>query len=88
MTNLNSQDWVANAARPNAALYVPCDMTKPEQVERLVARAVETFGHIDCVINNAGWHPPHKTIDDFSIDEFRALIDLNLIGVFAACKYA
>ncbi len=77
-----------NAARPNAALYVPCDMTKPDQIERLIASTVGKFGRIDCLINNAGWHPPHKTIDDFSIDEFRALIDLNLIGVFAACKYA
>ncbi|MEI6233694.1 MAG: SDR family oxidoreductase [Planctomycetota bacterium] len=77
-----------NAARPNSALYVPCNMTKPEQIENFVARAVEKFGRIDCLINNAGWHPPHKTIDGFLIDDFRALIDLNVIGVFAACKYA
>ncbi len=77
-----------NAGRAKSALYVPCDMTKPEQVERLMARSVEAFGRIDCVINNAGWHPPHRTIDGFSIEEFRALNDLNVIGVFAACKYA
>ena len=77
-----------NAARSGSARYVPCDMTRPEQIENLVARAVETFGRIDCLINNAGWHPPHKTIDGFSIDEFRSLLDLNVIGVFAACKFA
>jgi NAD(P)-dependent dehydrogenase (short-subunit alcohol dehydrogenase family) len=77
-----------NSARANSALYVPCDMTKPAQIENLIARTVEAFGRIDCLINNAGWHPPHKTIDGFSIDEFRTLIDLNVIGVFAACKFA
>lgn len=77
-----------NGALSHESMYVPCDMTKPEQIERFIASAVGKFGRIDCLINNAGWHPPHKTIDDFSIDEFRALIDLNLIGVFAVCKYA
>jgi NAD(P)-dependent dehydrogenase (short-subunit alcohol dehydrogenase family) len=63
-------------------------MTRPGQVEQLIGRTIERFGRIDCLINNAGWHPPYKPIDDFSIDEFRALIDLNVIGVFAACKFA
>src|SRR4051794_19056392 len=74
-----------NAARVNSARYIQCDMTKPEQIEALVARAMESFGRIDCLINNAGEHPPHKPIDDFSVDEFRALLELNLVGVFAAC---
>jgi NAD(P)-dependent dehydrogenase (short-subunit alcohol dehydrogenase family) len=39
-------------------------------------------------INNAGWHPPHKPIDDFPEDEFRELIELNLVSVFTACKAA
>ncbi|HLX60455.1 MAG TPA: SDR family oxidoreductase [Planctomycetota bacterium] len=76
------------ATATGRVLYAAADMTQTNQVENLVARTVEKFGRIDCLINNAGWHPPHKPIDDFSIDEFRALIDLNVIGVFAACKYA
>lgn len=77
-----------NGSSPGKALYIACDMTRPEQVENLIARTVERFRRIDCLINNAGWHPPYKPIDDFSIEEFRALLDLNLVGVFAACKYA
>jgi len=77
-----------NAARADACLYVQCDITKPEQIQALIARTVEKYGRIDCLINNAGAHPPHKSIDEFSVDEFRALLDLNLIGAFAACKFA
>jgi NAD(P)-dependent dehydrogenase (short-subunit alcohol dehydrogenase family) len=39
-------------------------------------------------VNNAGWHPAHKSIDGFSIEEFRALLQLNVISIFAACKFA
>src|SRR6185503_14724284 len=42
----------------------------------------------DCLINNAGWHPPHKPIDDFSVEEFGDLINLNLVSIFTACKFA
>jgi NAD(P)-dependent dehydrogenase (short-subunit alcohol dehydrogenase family) len=70
------------------ASFVYCDVRKTEDVRNLIETAVSSHGRIDCLINNAGWHPPHKPIDDFSIDEFRELIDLNLVSVFAACKLA
>ena len=46
------------------------------------------YGRLDCLINNAGWHPDHRPIDDFSVEEFEALLRLNLVSYFAACKYA
>src|SRR5436190_17543167 len=49
---------------------------------------VNKYNRLDCLINNAGWHPPHKPIDDFSIQDFRDLLELNLVSVFAACKFA
>ena len=39
-------------------------------------------------MNNAGWHPPHRPIDDFSVEEFRAILELNVVSVFVACKAA
>jgi NAD(P)-dependent dehydrogenase (short-subunit alcohol dehydrogenase family) len=73
---------------PGEARFVKCDVTKVDDIRHLIDQTVAWYGRIDCLINNAGWHPPHKPIDDFSIDEFRALLDLNLISVFAACKLA
>jgi NAD(P)-dependent dehydrogenase (short-subunit alcohol dehydrogenase family) len=77
-----------NAAGPGSAHFVRADMTRVEDIRRLVDATVERFGRIDCLINNAGWHPPHKPIDDFSIEDFRTLLDLNLVSYFAACKFA
>lgn len=70
------------------AHFVKCDVSKTNEIEILIASTVDKYGSIDCLINNAGWHPPHKPIDDFSIEEFRELLDLNLVSIFAACKFA
>lgn len=68
--------------------FIPCDVSEVDQVRSLVNSTVERFGRIDCLINNAGWHPPHLPIDDFSVQDFRDLLDLNLVSIFAACKFA
>ena len=70
------------------AQFVKCDVSRPEEIENLTGLTVAKYGRIDCLINNAGWHPPHKPIDDFSIEEFRDLLDLNLVSMFVACKFA
>ena len=70
------------------AYFIKCDVSKTREIENLIARTVEKYGRIDCLINNAGWHPPHKPIDDFSVEEFRDLLDLNLVSIFSACKFA
>src|SRR5262245_5643555 len=49
-----------DAAGPGRAAFIRCDVSKVEQVEHLVDETVRRFGRIDCLINNAGWHPPHK----------------------------
>jgi NAD(P)-dependent dehydrogenase (short-subunit alcohol dehydrogenase family) len=77
-----------DARGPGEAHFIPADVSRVEEIERLIATAVERYGRLDCLINNAGWHPPHKPIDGFSVEEFRALLDLNLVSVFAACKFA
>lgn len=70
------------------AYFFKCDVSNTDEIRNLIDSAVDKCGRIDCLINNAGWHPPHKPIDDFSIDEFRDLLDLNLVSYFAACKFA
>ena len=77
-----------NATGPGRAVFVRADVSRIDDIRWLVDTAVERFGRIDCLINNAGWHPPHKPIDDFSGEDFRALLDLNLVSCFAGCKFA
>jgi NAD(P)-dependent dehydrogenase (short-subunit alcohol dehydrogenase family) len=76
------------ATGPGRARFVPCDVTSDDDRKRLVAEAVAADGRLDCLVNNAGWHPPHKPIDDFTIDEFRRLLELNVVSVFALCQLA
>jgi NAD(P)-dependent dehydrogenase (short-subunit alcohol dehydrogenase family) len=84
----NSAVAALNALGRGEAHFIRADMSVPEEVEQLIRATVSRFGRIDCLVNNAGWHPPHKPIDDFSIRDFQELINLNLLGMFAACKFA
>ena len=77
-----------NGAGPGAAHFVRADVSRVDDIRRVIDLAVAKFGRIDCLINNAGWHPAHRRIDDFSVDDFRSLLDLNLVSYFAACKFA
>lgn len=76
------------AQDPGDACFTYCDVRKNEDIQNLIETTISSYGKIDCLINNAGWHPPHKPIDDFSVPEFRDLIELNLVSVFTACKLA
>ncbi len=78
----------ANAKGPGRAEFVRCDVSKEAEVRALVAGAVARHGRLDCLINNAGWHPPHKPIDAFTAQEFRDLLELNLVSMFVACQAA
>ena len=77
-----------NRRGPGSAHFIRADVSRTDDIRRLIEFAAQQFGRIDCLINNAGWHPPHKPIDDFSIQDFRSLVELNLVSYFAACKYA
>lgn len=77
-----------NSKNNREAFFVKCDVSKTEEIKNLIAQTIEKYGQIDCLINNAGWHPPHKPIDNFTETDFRELLDLNLVSIFSACKYA
>jgi NAD(P)-dependent dehydrogenase (short-subunit alcohol dehydrogenase family) len=77
-----------SAKGPGEAHFVRGDVSKVDDLRALVEGAGQRFGRIDCLINNAGWHPPARPIDDFTVEEFRELLDLNLVSIFAACKLA
>lgn len=73
---------------PGRAIYIQCDVSRHEQIKPAIDRAVDEFGRLDCIINNAGWHPPATSIDNTSVDDLQALLNLNTIGTFAGAKYA
>jgi NADP-dependent 3-hydroxy acid dehydrogenase YdfG len=62
------------------AIAVKTDVTDRNQVKRLVDKAVETYGRIDVIINDAGLMP-QSPLDRLKIDEWDRMIDVNLKGV-------
>jgi NAD(P)-dependent dehydrogenase (short-subunit alcohol dehydrogenase family) len=74
------------ARGPGEAVFFACDVSKEAERRALVDFTLKRYGRLDCLVNNAGWHPPHKPIDDFTVQEFRDLLELNLVSVFDLCK--
>jgi NAD(P)-dependent dehydrogenase (short-subunit alcohol dehydrogenase family) len=57
-------------AKAGEAQFVTCDVSDVEAIRELIDSTVARYGRLDCLVNNAGWHPPHKPIDDFSWKNF------------------
>src|SRR3982751_5464340 len=64
-----------------------CDVRVYEECEALVAHAVEEFGGVDVLVNNAGIGL-FKTVEETTPEEFRAVLETNLFGVFYCCHAA
>ena len=62
------------------ALALQTDVTDADQVKHLVEAAVQTYGHIDVMLNNAGLMP-HSPLERLKIDDWNRTIDVNLKGV-------
>jgi NAD(P)-dependent dehydrogenase (short-subunit alcohol dehydrogenase family) len=69
-------------------LAVAADVSKAEDVERLVREAVARFGRIDVLVNNAGVLGPRVRIEEYPADEWRKVLDANLTGTFLVSKAA
>lgn len=72
-------------ANGGKALIVKADVTNPEQIENLVKTAIETFGKIDVLVNNAGITKDNLLMR-MSEEEFDKVIEVNLKGTFLMTK--
>lgn len=68
------------------AIFVGCDVTRAEDVERLVQAAVQTYGRLDCAFNNAGLEGDHASTVDCSEDNWDRTLDINLKGVWLCLR--
>lgn len=69
-------------------LACPADMADEEQVATLCATVRDHWGRIDSLVNNAGINPFYKRAEHTDRSEWQQVIDVNLTGVFYACKHA
>lgn len=70
------------------ALFAPCDVTVPEQLSAAIDKAVETFGGLDIMFNNAGVGGSEGGIMDCSDELFDRIIDIDLKAVWRGIKLA
>jgi len=69
-------------------IAVAADVSRSADVARLVSAAVERFGGLDVLINNAGLLGPKVRIEEYPEEEWRRVIDANLTGPFLVSKAA
>jgi len=69
------------------AATIEADVRDLAQVEAMVDQAIERFGRLDIVVNNAGI-VRDRTLKKLSPDDWQAVIDTNLTGVYHVCKAA
>ncbi|MCB9871625.1 MAG: SDR family oxidoreductase [Ectothiorhodospiraceae bacterium] len=70
------------------ALAVPTDVSDESSVRALFATTEERYGRLDVLFNNAGTNTPAKTIDELTPAQWRAVVDVNLTGVFLCAREA
>jgi 3-oxoacyl-[acyl-carrier protein] reductase len=66
----------------DAAMPVECDVSKADDVNAAVAQTIKQFGHIDIVVNNAGWSHPNQPLLEVSEEVFRKVYDINVLSIF------
>jgi NADP-dependent 3-hydroxy acid dehydrogenase YdfG len=69
----------ALSAELPGSLVVPTDVTRPEQIERLVAHTLATYGRLDVLVNNAG-QGLHVPIEQLDPVDLRAVFELNVVA--------
>jgi 3-oxoacyl-[acyl-carrier protein] reductase len=84
---------LAEAAEQLAAIggekppAVLCNVTSEDDVQRLLGAAIEAFGHIDVMVNNAGLGGTTNLVD-MTDDQWRAVLDITLDGTFRCTRAA
>jgi len=66
--------------RGGEAVVQPLDVTRREQCEAFVRRAVDSYGRLDVLVNNAGVMPLSR-MSDLKVDEWERMVDVNIKGV-------
>jgi NAD(P)-dependent dehydrogenase (short-subunit alcohol dehydrogenase family) len=72
--------------RGGEATVITTDVSSPRDVEAMVAHAMETFGRLDYAVNNAGTEGKFAAITELTVEEWDAVLGVNLRGAFLCMK--
>lgn len=79
---------VEESGAGSRALAVPADVSDPASVARLFSVAVDVFGRVDLLFNNAGIGAPAVPLEDLTVEQWRSVVDVNLNGMFYCLQAA
>ena len=86
------QEPLADVARisgaPERALVVPADVSDEASVVALFDAALQTFGRVDVLFNNAGISAPGVLLEDLTLAQWQNVVDVNLTGMFLCLRQA
>ena len=68
-------------------LHITSDLSKPGEPERLVNKAINRFGRVDCLVNNVGG-TDIRALEELTDDDWRASFDINLMSAIRATQAA
>ena len=75
-------------AQEIGGVFVSADVTKDEDARRMVQTAVDRFGRVDIVVNNAGLPQPPAPVEQTTEAQFDRLMSVNAKAIFLAAKHA
>jgi NAD(P)-dependent dehydrogenase (short-subunit alcohol dehydrogenase family) len=78
----------ASGAPAGRAIVVPTDVGDPQAVRTLFARTRDAFGRLDVLFNNAGTGAPPVPLEDLTYEQWKAVVDVNLTGMFLCMQEA
>ena len=67
---------------------VVCDVSKRDDIERMVAASVETLGGLDVLVNNAGISGQTAPVEDADPDQWEAVMTVDVIGTFHVTRHS
>lgn len=76
------------AATGSETLVVPTDVASPRSVSALFLETKDTFGRLDLLFNNAGLGAPPVPLENLTLEQWRAVVDVNLTGTFLCTQEA
>ena len=78
----------ADSGAGERAMPLPADITQPAEVKRIFSRVKQAWDRLDVLFNNAGMGAPAIAMEDLSVEQWKAVLDINLSAMFFCCQEA